>query len=394
MLGWGVALTGDEKAKLEKLIALTFDSDPEVRKKAAMELAKVDDAGAMLALIELSYDKDEAVADLAQKILNKRRGMKPKMLPLNELFEGVSFAAEKKKEKKASTVNPKVLDPIKKVLLKKFKDEKKAERALNRIVDQLKEMKNEKPLTTQEFITAYVEVMGHVNEDTPPAVEAIEKELAETSVQSKSDEQPHDFKPAVEVAILEKREEFDELALVGSARSAPKPEALAQELEEVNRDDIYTAEEKAVVDTAAQLPKTVFKMAYDQFMALDGDEKLMKKQADLLEKYVKKQIELAHKIAKKKFKEIKLTDISAIKHGMANITTEPLEVVSVDFMKYYEGKRVKKEKLATRVVVRDSQGKEGVLYLFEGRGKFLQPGMKFAWRRQRRSTSRSSTKPL
>ncbi len=53
--------------ELDRLISLSFDEDPEVRKQAAQELAKYPDIGALLALLELSRDKDPEVAKIARE---------------------------------------------------------------------------------------------------------------------------------------------------------------------------------------------------------------------------------------------------------------------------------------------------------------------------------------
>jgi len=41
---------------INKLVSLTFDENPEVRKKAAKSLGNLDDPAAVFALVELSYE--------------------------------------------------------------------------------------------------------------------------------------------------------------------------------------------------------------------------------------------------------------------------------------------------------------------------------------------------
>ncbi|RME79385.1 MAG: HEAT repeat domain-containing protein [Methanobacteriota archaeon] len=325
------------RSQIDKLVALSFDDDPEVRKKAAIELGKINDAGALLAIAELAYDKNEEVAALAKEILAERKKMEPEMLPFQELFEGVSFAGGKvvkaKDEKAEQKVN-KVLEPIYKIFKEKFKNEKKAKRAMDSFVSTL--IKDKKP-TTQEVLTAYMESIESIN-------------------------------PNGDLDIRHMKEELTDI--VGNDI---KEELIGKEAEDVEKDELFTIEEKKVVEMGSEGSPSIFKMLYDQFMALEGDDKLMKKQLKLFESFFKKQAELAYKIAKKKFKEIKLTDISNIKDGMRGITTDLLEVVDVRHLAYQKTK--KKQEVYTRVVLKDEEGKEGVLYLFDGRGKLITKGM-------------------
>jgi hypothetical protein len=113
----------------------------------------------------------------------------------------------------------------------------------------------------------------------------------------------------------------------------------------------------------------------------------MRKQAELLINTFRKEVELAYKIAKRKFKTIKLTDISEIKDGMKGINTDLLDIIEVKNMTYTEGK---KQKVFTRVLLRDQKGKEGVLYLFDNRGLFLKPGMKITLEKAKAKTFKFS----
>ena len=380
------------KKDIEKLIALSFDSDPKIRLKAATELSSIDDAGANLVIMELAYDKDPTVSNYANAVLLERKKKPADMLPFNELFKGVSFAAEEKQ--KEQTYNKKVLEPIFRIFMRKLGDKKKAEKAMDNFMQKLKKIKvNTKTASQTETLKAYKESFVDYIEHINPINNKVNNKEVNTSAISNTD--TTQSKRIVTKAsqniiqnaigktqtvssgfeVLEDKQD-KELQLIGSSMMDVDSDQLSKESAEIDNEDFFTIEEKKAIDVAGLIPKTVFKMAYDNFIALEGDEKLMKKQAELLQKYVKKEVDLAYSIAKKKFKEIKLTDISNIKNGMRNINTDLLEVIKVQNIRYFEGKRVKKEMLATRVLLKDLQGKEGVLYLFEDRGKYLQPGMK------------------
>ncbi|MEM4295793.1 MAG: hypothetical protein QXI89_00845 [Candidatus Anstonellales archaeon] len=354
-----------DKEKLDKLVALTFDEDPKIRKKALRELAKVNDAAALIAIAELAYDKDKSVQEEAKRILEERKKTLPhKQLPLNELFEGVSFSGgqeskkkdEEKAEKQAS--EPRIIEPIKNIFLQKYKDEKKATKALEQFISNIK---REKEPTAQNVLTAYIETRAFESkEDTNNVI----KEL-------------------IEEKAGEKNKEGIDIEVIGHDVKTENIQKEAQEVE----DDYLFKEEKKMIEDLSAYPPTPFKIAYDELMALNGDEKLMKKQADMLVNVFKKQVELAYKIVKKRFKQIKLTDISEIKDGMKGITTDLLEVIEVKHLSYKDGK---KEKLFTRVMLRDANGKEGILYLFDGRGQFLKPGMKISLEKAKAKTFKFS----
>ena len=75
-----------KKLTLNELISLTFDSNPEVRRQAALELSHYDDPGANFAILELTYDKDVRVSMTAREILDKRKASQPQLMSFADVF--------------------------------------------------------------------------------------------------------------------------------------------------------------------------------------------------------------------------------------------------------------------------------------------------------------------
>lgn len=78
----------DESAHIDKLVSLTYDSNPDVRRRAALELSKIDDPRAVFALLELGADKDSSIQELARSSLNNFKGEeKETLVSLEKIFE-------------------------------------------------------------------------------------------------------------------------------------------------------------------------------------------------------------------------------------------------------------------------------------------------------------------
>ena len=81
-------LVQDASAHIDKLVSLTYDSNAEVRHRAAQELSRIDDPRAVFALLELGADKDPTVQDLARTSINNYHGEERETLvSLEKIFE-------------------------------------------------------------------------------------------------------------------------------------------------------------------------------------------------------------------------------------------------------------------------------------------------------------------
>jgi len=364
---------------LHELISLTFDSDPNVRKQAAIELAKYDAPGAMFALVELSYDKDRGVRETVNKILEemKQKSNEPELMSFAEVFSrgenGEKKRREEKKEhaereegeeKEAESTKEKMMKPIEQMFEKKLGKEK-AEEMKKRMMPTIEKMyiramgrenkEGEKTKAVQEMLSGYLDVVAG-SEDLKEAIEEEEKDPGQRSL-------------------------AEELGLVASKELRPEgifkeAEAGALEDEAVTVEE-PSAEEKWMVEEPGgekATGKTVFKLAFDTMMASKGNEKVMKKAMKKLLKSTEDQIKMAFDVAKKRYTEVNITDITELKSGMRNINSGTLYVKNIEHKEYQRTKT--KRDTFTRILVADQEGNEGVVYLFEQRGAPIKPGMK------------------
>lgn len=348
-----------EELNLNKLVSLTFDEDPEVRKRAANLLAESEDPAALFALLELSYDKETSVRDVATKILEKKKNHGDEMMSFAEIFgRGAKKDKEEKKQKVALTSKEKVMKPIEKLFEKRLGKEKaeivkrKMMPTIEKIYLKTKKKKGESEekerRAVQEFLTDYLEAMADIKESE--AMEALHEQKTET------EEPAEDFSEGLDVVGKEL-----------------EPDKLSMELAAISEHDLVEGENREA-EAISQLPDTFFKKAYESMMLSEGDEEIMRKEMKRMIGQAEKDIKLAFKLAKRKFKEMNITHLTAIKNGMRNINTEVLEVIEVESKEYQKSKRI--QDTMTRIVLNDNAGNEGVLYLFEGRGALLSTGMK------------------
>ncbi len=327
--------------KISKLISLTFDENPEVRIKAAEELAKTDDPAATFALIELSYDKDPKVQEKVREILEKEKAKKKDDgISFYELFKNNRKDEEKEESKEIKEKKEKLLQPIYDMFVKKLGKEKgeKIKQKMMPTIERIyeKAVKDDKKI--EDIVLPYINAISELEfkkedkEDVDIGLEKVGNEIKIEKIEKEIGEE-------MEKELLEEDSEFELNEKVGNDEA-----------------------------------KTIFRKAYDLMMLSDGDEKIMKKQIDNIMKQMKKEVELAFRLAKNKFKANTITHLTKLKNGMRNVTTDILFVKSVEHKEYLRTKKKKGE--FSRIVVADKDGSEGVIYLLDGRGKPVKPGMK------------------
>ncbi|MBN2478552.1 hypothetical protein JXB01_04655, partial [Candidatus Micrarchaeota archaeon] len=283
---------------LQKLISLTFDEDPEIRKQAAQSISKIDDPGAMFALFELSYDKDLSVKELAQKLLDKRKSKEPELMSFSEIFK--KSEDKGKKEIIDEEKRKRILDPIEKMFEKKLGKDKaeivkkkmmpSLEKVYLKSVGKKSKKKSEKvdterKVALQEFLTTYLDAMYDVNEpgelEVHPdagAVEVSEPRL----INEEEIEETEELEPVLELE-----------SVTSTTLDPGQIEKLKHEL-----DSITASPEKPELKELDSLPDSTFKKAYEIMMFCEGDEAVMKKEMKRMLKNTEKDIRLAFKLAR------------------------------------------------------------------------------------------------
>ena len=363
-------------SNINKLVSLTFDEKPDVRKRAARSLGEVNDPAAIFALVELSYDKDPSVRVVAQEYLEKKKQTEPELMSFAKIF---STENEKKDDvqDEPSDAKERMLKPITQIFEKRLGKEK-AEMAKSKMMPSIEKIylkahqqyaskkKTEEAgrKVMQEFLTSYLEVMSDLDQigsGLTPAHD-LHKHLSQPHQVYEKPEQPEIEQPSPRQVM------GDELAEVG------KKTELDNVSNEIATMETHEIEEMKEREEIEHLPDTFFKKAYETMMLSGGDEGLMKQEMEHMVNEARREILQAFKMARAKFKEMKITNITKIKNGMRNINTDTLIAKSVENMEYQKSKKLKAS--LVRVLVNDEAGNEGVLYLFDDRGSGLKSGMR------------------
>lgn len=347
--------------ELNRLVSLTFDESPKVRLDAAHKLEKIDDPAALFALVELSYDKEVEVKEAALEILDKKKKKEKELMSFAEIFSSGKKKETSEKGKTAKSRKDKVLSPITSIFERRFGKEK-AEKVKTKMMPAIEKIYqksvNRKAdndsgrKAMQEFLTSYLEAVSDIaTMDDPEDIEQPEIEITEESQE------------------FEIHEEFPgELEAVGNADK--KVDMISKEINEVEQEELAEQDEIKNFD---KLPNTVFKKAYETMMLSDGDEDTMRKEMKRVTKNMENDIKLAYQLAKKKFKETNITHLTKLKDRMRNVNTDVLNVTDIEHLDYKKSK--KQTSVVTRIIVKDLEGNEGVLYLFDDRGKPIKEGM-------------------
>ncbi len=332
---------------LHKLVSLTFDERPSIRKQAAQRLAEIDDPAAIFALVELSYDKDADVKAVAQDIIQKKKTTEREVFSFAEIFgpkekpqlEATSaLDAEQRRER--------VLSPITRLFEKKLGKERadaiksKMMPTIEKIYTKTKigsETSDDGKRAIQEILTSYLEAIGDVGSSNNEEV------LKSQTI------------------LLEQGEKVGEVD---------------RELEMPFEHKI-TVEDKEQVDEETELldrgiGSTAFRKAYELMAFSKGDEKVMRKEMNRLLSEFKKDIKIAFQLAQRRFKENKITSLTRIKYGMRNITTEFVRIKSLERV---ECQKKRKKETLIHVVIYDEHGNSASLYLTQERAEMLKIGL-------------------
>jgi hypothetical protein len=365
----------EKEKELQRLVSLTFDEKPEVRKQAALTLAAIDEPAATFALLELSYDKDESVKSLARSILSKKQPQDKDAISFSQIFgqpaelepQAAALSPEEDIKKK------KLLSPVEQIFEKRLGKAKAAlvkdrmmatiEKIYLKAVDSEKGDNAQKQKSMQKMLTSYADVLSGLDkisfEESAPIREA---NLAEVQTIQETPQAPKDEPP-----ILEEVGNSTD-----SSRISRDLSELSQEVGEA--DEIRKLDSEDGAESPSGGDKSTFRRAYDLMLASDGDEEVMFQQSQKLIKRLQEDVDLAFKMAKQRFKAANITHLTELKDGMRNVNTDTLVVKSAEAGEYQRTKT--KKDTFTRIIANDAEGSEGIIYLFEGRGGEVRPGMK------------------
>ncbi|HIH22934.1 TPA: hypothetical protein HA238_04355 [Candidatus Micrarchaeota archaeon] len=369
-------------ADIQKLVSLTFDESPKVRKDAAKSLSETDDPAAVFALIELSYDKDAGVKRAAQDILQKMKSTEAETMSFAELFSSRSKDQSPDTQVVDEEKKRRILSPIEQLFEKKLGKEK-ADVVKKRMMPTIEKVYfkslGKQPLTKenhddlnrqamQEFLTSYLEAIAGIDAISGVQVHPVETPQSAQSVVSPKNPVQETLVVSEPVNVLDDDTVESELDSVGTQEQ--EIDKITSEVKKIETEEVEEQKEDATVE---HLPQTFFKKAYETMMLSEGDDGIMKKELKRMLRETEHDAKMAFTLAKRKFKELKLTNITKIKDGMRNVNTDILDVKTVDHKQYPKGRT---KETFTRVVVGDDDHGEAVVYMFDGRGSWLVRGMK------------------
>lgn len=355
---------------INKLVSLTFDENPDVRRQAAVSLSLSEDPAAIFALVELSFDKDPTVRLIAQQKLDEKKQKEAEVMSFAEIFAS-NEKKEEKTEKEKTTSPPmdakeKMLQPITQIFERRLGKEKAAavrskmmptiEKIYMNSVKQTPEVEKTDEngrKVMQEFLASYLEVMSDLETIAPPK----NAQILQNDQKIEEKIEPNTSK---EIA-----------AVIGEIS---RPNNIIKAGEEIEKVQIEEGAEIQQDIQISNLPGTYFKKAYEIMMLSNGDETIMEQEMERMVNDANREISLAFKLAKKRFKQNKVTNITNITDGMKNINTEPLLIKLVEKKTYAKTKKQMQEFF--RIVTNDLSGNEGIIYLFEDKGEFIKAGVR------------------
>ena len=168
----------EKESSLNKLVSLTFDESPKVRKEAAKSLGKLDDPAALFALVELSYDKDISVKNAALDILEQKKRSEKEVMSFAEMFSSGKNEEPEGKGEHAADTKEKVLQPIT-MLFEKRLGKEKADRVKEKMMPAIEKIymktvsgnkhagDESDRKAMQEFLTSYLEAVSDIGEAGP-----------------------------------------------------------------------------------------------------------------------------------------------------------------------------------------------------------------------------------
>jgi len=306
--------------EIDKLVSLAFDEDPQIRLEVAKRLAqKLEDPRAVLALLELSSDKNKEVQTTAKNILENYNS------PDKEAFVSLGKFFEELKEKQ---IDQEEIQKEKSLMLpqiEKLFTSNKAKEKLLPSIDKIFEKTLSKTKKEKSVLVAQTET---IEKEIPKIEEHNIKDKLHADLQAK--EKPAQMEELT-TRSQNQKQEINEIASIPLPQeikqkidspifSIPKIEQPPEEIEEENQ------EQESIPVSFLEIYKRAYLLAITAGIKASD----LNKEKKRLINETKKNIALAFKLALKKAQqEGGIESLSGLKVGMKKINTLPLEVIEV-----------------------------------------------------------------
>lgn len=353
-----------EKPPLEKVVAFTYDNDPEVRIKAAKLLAEhKSDPLAVFGLIELVGDKDERVREVARAALNIIGGGDTGAVSsLEEIFSQKEQII--KEGRSETTVKEKLMPSIERLF--SHMSERKANRIKRQLMPSIEKLFNPRLSMQQRQQDASILTVAQASGTAPIPAQAQPQAQASNDPLSAIEKIMHGGK------VPEKKPEPAKAAeQEGIEIAAVHPDSVPEEiLSEVEKQTpIEETEEYEKASLIIDMRENVYRRALDIASTPGITSKMLKDEEKKLLDDLKENVKLAFKLAVLKAKGREIDRLVNMQPGVKNIMTGELIVSSVETRELAKGRRMQK---LVRLILSDASGRMA-LFLTPQRGAGIAP---------------------
>jgi len=307
---------------VDYLVSLTFDSDPQVRKRTAETLGKIDDPRAIFALLELSSDKEPTVQEAARAALDKFKEKKDDQEAIVTIEQ---LLAERKVAKtetpEATTATKQKLMPTLEKLF--HHDEKSPKGAREKILTSLMEkfFTPKRQIDYKDSLSSIEHMHEGAREQVaqPPASKDALTHDEITQIRSGHDEVK---KTAVQAQQEQMEEELEEIY------EKPQTQAAQEEIPEETEETVQTAAHPS------EAKPFYYRLAYELAKTAGTKKNVLMREQKRIIANLKKDVELAFKLAASKAEEEGSPSLSNLKPGLKHISLAPMQISSISEIQY------------------------------------------------------------
>jgi hypothetical protein len=354
----------EKKDNIDHLVSLTYDSDPEVRKKVARQLGGTTDPRAIFALLELLGDKEQSVQDVARASLANYKEEKEAINSLEKLFAERKERPATAPREEPTVVKQKLMPTIEKLF--SHMGERKAKRVRQKLMPSLEKLFAYKEEATDE-------------KNPVMAIESIHQHGGELP-SSQSATQPTNLeqmmRPKPETP---QRTNLEEIMRPRPEPRQPEPEGDngGSEIESVDERE----EEEGVGEEAREEEKEpshqhampdYYSIAYSLATTPGVKPAQLNNERKRILDNFKKEVDLAFSLAQAKAKDEGLITFAGLKPGMKGLSFCEMTVTAV-----HEVEFGKKKEHFCKVILSDGK-KEVPAFVPVGRGRGINSGDRLA----------------